>query len=229
LDRLSDFLDPRQQEIVRTIIGQDDEVSLSFAGGSRYAERCRLYMTPAYLETSVDDFKLTLFSIDYPIKFVTVEHRDILGSLMNIGVKREKFGDIFINEDGAAQIVVASEIADFVEMNIQTIGKASVRLNRIPLSEHIIPKDEWEESAVTVSSMRLDAVIAQMYKLSRSKVTPYIEKGLVKVNWKTVDRVDFLLQEGDYISIRGLGRARLFAIEGLTKKEKIRLKYGRKR
>ncbi len=229
LDRLSDFLDPRQQEIVRSIIGQDDDVSLSFAGGSRYAERCRLYMTPPYLETSDDDFKLTLFSIEYPMKFVTLEHRDILGSLMNVGVKREKFGDIFISDDGVAQVVVASEIADYVEMNIHTIGRASVRLNRIPLSEHIIPKDEWEESVITVSSMRLDVVIAQMYKLSRSKVTPFIEKGLAKVNWKTVDRVDFLLQEGDYISVKGFGRSRVFAIEGLTKKEKFRLRFGRKR
>ncbi len=229
MDRLSDFLDPRQQEIVRTIVGQDDEVSLSFAGGSRFAERCRLHLAPPYLETSVDDFRLTLFSIEYPFKFVTLEHRDILGSMMNIGVKREKFGDIFISENGIAQIVVASEIADYVEMNIQTIGRASVRLNRIPLSEHIIPKDEWEEAVITVSSMRLDVVLAQMYKLSRSKVIPFIEKGLAKVNWKTVDRLDFLLQEGDYISVRGFGRARLSAIEGLTKKEKIRLRFGRKR
>jgi len=187
-----------------------------------------MHLVPSYLETTMDDYQLTLFSIDYPVKFVTLEHRDILGALMNLGLKREKFGDILIGVD-STQLVVANEIADYVEMNLQTIGKASVRLNRIPLSEQIKPKDEWDEATVTVSSMRLDVVIAQMYKLSRAKVSPLIEKGLVKVNWKTVDKTDFSIAEGDYISVRTFGRARVFAIEGMTKKEKYRIRLGRKR
>ncbi|MDT8859104.1 YlmH/Sll1252 family protein [Alkalihalobacillus sp. MEB130] len=203
-------------------------MSLSFSGGSRYAERCRLRLTPPYLETSDEDFNLTLFSIDYPSKFVTLQHRDILGSIMNIGIKREKFGDISLNDNGVAQIIIASEISDYVEMNVQTIGKAPVHLNRIPISEHIIPKDEWIEDVTTTSSMRLDVIMAKIYKLSRSKVSPYIEKGLVKVNWKTVDRTDFTLEAGDYISVRGYGRAKIIAIEGLTKKEKYRLRFGKK-
>ncbi|MCL7746389.1 RNA-binding protein [Halalkalibacter alkaliphilus] len=227
-DRLTDFLDPRQQEIVRTIIGHDEDVSLSFSGGSRYAERCRLRLTPPYLETLEEDFQLTLFSIDYPTKFVTIEHRDILGAFMNVGIKREKFGDILINEDGISQIIVATEISEYVEMNIQKVGKATVRLNRIPLTEHIIPKNEWTEEVTTASSMRLDVILAKMYKLSRSKVTPFIEKGLVKVNWKVVDRVDFTLEVGDYISVRGFGRSKVIGIDGMTKKEKYRLRYGRK-
>ncbi len=228
LERLSDFLDPRQQQIVRGIIGHDDDVSLSFSGGSRYAERCRMRLVPSYLETAIEDYQLTLFDIVYPSKFVTLEHRDVLGAMMNLGVKREKFGDIFLSEE-TTQIVVATEIADYVELNLQTIGKATVRLNRISLSEHIKPKDEWDEVTVTASSMRLDVVIAQMYKLSRTKVTPLIEKGLVKVNWKVVDKTDFLIAEGDYLSVRHYGRSKVLAIEGMTKKEKYRLRLGRKR
>lgn len=227
-ERLSDFLDPRQREMVQMIIGHDDDVSLSFSGGSRYAERCRVRLTPPYLETSEEDFQLALFSIDYPVKFVSLQHRDVLGALMNLGLKREKFGDIFIGEN-IAQMVTATEIADYVEWNLQSIGKATVRLNRIPLSEHVKPKEEWEESTATVSSMRLDVVLAQIYKLSRTKVLPYIEKGLVKVNWKLVDQPAFVLAEGDYISVRGFGRAHLIAIEGMTKKEKCRLRFRRMR
>lgn len=223
---MSDFLDPRQQEIVKTIIGHDDEVNLSFSGGSNYAERRRVRLTPPYLETTEEDFQLTLFSIDYPAKFVTLEHRDVLGALMNLGLKREKFGDIFIR-DGIAQMVTATEIADYVEFNVQTIGKATVRLHKIPLSEHVKPVEEWEEFAATVSSLRLDVVLAQIYKLSRTKVLPYIEKGLVKVNWKIADQPAFLLAEGDYISVRKFGRAHIVAIEGKTKKEKLRLRYRR--
>ncbi|MFC0558683.1 YlmH family RNA-binding protein [Halalkalibacter alkalisediminis] len=185
-------------------------------------------LVPSYLETAIEDYQLTLFDIVYPSKFVTLEHRDVLGAMMNLGVKREKFGDIFLSEE-TTQIVVATEIADYVELNLQTIGKATVRLNRISLSEHIKPKDEWDEVTVTASSMRLDVVIAQMYKLSRTKVTPLIEKGLVKVNWKVVDKTDFLIAEGDYLSVRHYGRSKVLAIEGMTKKEKYRLRLGRKR
>ncbi|ARK31076.1 S4 domain protein [Halalkalibacter krulwichiae] len=228
LDRLSDFLDPRQQEIVRTLIGHDDEVSLSFSGGSPFAERQRMRLTPSYLETTEDDFQLRLFSVDYPAKFVTLEHREVLGSLMNLGLKRDKFGDIFMSDD-VIQCVIASEIADYVQANIQTIGKATVRLNRISLSEHIKPKDDWEEATATVSSMRVDVIVAQMYNLSRTKVSPLIERGLVKVNWKIVDRPDFIIRQGDYISVRKYGRAKIMAIEGMTKKDKFRLRFGKKR
>ncbi|GAE24169.1 hypothetical protein JCM9140_79 [Halalkalibacter wakoensis JCM 9140] len=228
LVRLTDFLDPRQQEIARTIIGNDDEVSLSYSGGSPYAERCRLRLTPPYLETNLEDFQLTLFLIQYPSKFVTIQHRDLLGAVMNMGLKREKFGDLLLDDNGTAQMIVNQEIADYVEMNLQSVGKAPVKLNRIPISEHIIPKDSWTEETTTASSMRLDTILAQMYKLSRAKVAPYIEKGLVKVNWKTIDRPDYVLEVGDYISVRGFGRARIQAIEGMTKKEKYRLRFGRK-
>ncbi len=145
------------------------------------------------------------------------EHRDVLGALMNLGLKREKFGDIFIR-DGIAQMITAREVADYVEFNVQAIGKATVHLHRIPLSEHVKPMEEWEEFAATVSSMRLDVVIAQIYKLSRTKVMPYIEKNLVKVNWKIVDQPAFVLAEGDYISVRGFGRSHIIAIEGNDEK-----------
>lgn len=225
-ERLSDFLDPREQQILKSIIGLDEDVNLAFLGGSPYAERCRARLTPSYLESTEEDFQLTLFQIDYAARFVTLEHRDILGALMNLGIKREKFGDIFIN-DGIVQLVTATEIADFIQLNIEKIGKASVKLKEIPLTEQIKPKEEWKEATTTVSSMRLDVVLAQIYNLSRTKVLPYIEKGVVKVNWKRIDRPNFLLQEGDYTSLRGFGRAQLLETIGVTKKDKIRLRYQR--
>ncbi|WP_088105018.1 RNA-binding protein [Halalkalibacter urbisdiaboli] len=226
--KLTDFLDPREQDIVKTVIGHDDDLSLSLWGGSSYSERKRAVLCPSYLDITDEDFQLSLFAIDYPSKFVSIEHRDVLGSLMNIGLKREKFGDIVI-EDGIAQLVVASEISDYVEWNVKQIGRATVTLNHIPFSAHINPKDEWDESTATVSSLRLDVVLAEVYKLSRTKVLPYIEKGLVKVNWKVSDQASFLVKEGDHLSVRGLGRSKLHAIEGKTKKDKLRLRFGRKR
>ncbi|MCM3759374.1 RNA-binding protein [Alkalihalobacillus oceani] len=224
--RLTDFLDPRQQKIVESVIGANDDVSLSFSGGHPLAERRRCLLTPPYITPDDDDYQVTLFSIEYPAKFVTLEHRDVLGALMNIGLKREKFGDIYLNDD-AVQLLVTSEVANYVQANLATVGKANVKLKEIPVVEHTKPAETWEEATATVSSLRLDVVLAQMYRLSRTKVLPYIEKGLVKVNWKVVDQPSFPVEEGDYISMRSFGRARLKAIEGRTKRDKIRVRYER--
>lgn len=224
--RLTDFLDPRQQQIVTTIIGNDDEVNLSFSGGSPFAERKRAFIAPTYTEVTESDYNLVLFSIHYPAKFITIEHRDVLGSLMNLGLKREKFGDIVLASDDA-QLIVASEIADYVEANVQTIGKANVSLKQIELSEHKVSKETWEETTATVSSLRLDVILSQLFNLSRTKVLPYISRGLVKVNFKVIEQNSFSLEEGDQLSVRGFGRAKIIAIEGRTKREKLRVRFGR--
>ncbi|WP_100404548.1 YlmH family RNA-binding protein [Bacillus solitudinis] len=226
--KLTDFLDPREQDIIHTVIGNNDDVSLSYLGGGLHSERKRAFLCPPYYEPTERDYCLTLFSIDYPSKFVIIEHRDVLGSLMNIGLKREKFGDIIIDQANA-QLIVASEIADYVEWNVKQIGRANVTLNQIPFSAHINQKEEWEEQTATVSSLRLDVVLSEVYKLSRTKVSPYIEKGLVKVNWKPINQTSFQVNEGDHLSVRGYGRSKVIVIEGKTKKDKLRMRFGRMR
>ncbi len=227
-ERLSDFLDPREQEIVKTIIGNDDEIKIAFSGGASFTERRRVKLIPPYIERTDDDFQLALFEIEYPQKFVTLEHRDVLGALMNLGIKREKFGDIVIN-DGNVQMITAEEIADYIQINLEKVGKATIRLQRITSEQLVKPQEEWTEAMTTVSSLRLDAVLSQIYSMSRTKVIPYIEKGLVKVNWKQIDQTDFTVAVGDYLSMRGFGRARLVELLGQTKKDKIRLRYERLR
>jgi RNA-binding protein YlmH len=225
IHKLTDFLDPRQQQIVTTVIGEDPDVFISFLGGSTKAERKRAFLYPPYLLAADDDFQITAFQVDYPHKFVQLSHQDLLGSMMALGLKRDKFGDIYIKEQ-LIQIVVASEISSYVEANLRSIGKASATLERVPLSKLIVPKEEWQEKQVTVSSLRLDVILAELYQLSRSRITPYIEKKLVKVNWKMVEQPTYHLQNGDYLSVRGLGRSKVVAVQGKTKKDKWRIIVG---
>ncbi|WP_100373275.1 YlmH family RNA-binding protein [Bacillus sp. FJAT-45037] len=224
--RRTDFLDPREQAIVKSIIGHDEDVIVQCFGGGPTTERKRAYICPPYLEIDPSKFDLTLFSIHFPAKFVTLTHSDVLGSLMNIGLVRHKFGDITVEQD-TAQVIVASEIADFVEMNVTKIGKASVRMEPLPLSEYKSSPATWSDEAATISSLRIDTVLSEIYNLSRAKVRPYIEKGLVKVNWRICDQVDFVVKEGDYISVRGYGRSKIDSLEGRTKKDKVRIRYGK--
>ncbi|WP_053366124.1 YlmH family RNA-binding protein [Bacillus sp. FJAT-27245] len=220
--KLTDFLDPREQHILKTLIGENGEVRVEFYGGTGRAERRRALLLPDYAETAEEEFQISLMDIRYPSKFVSIEHPQVLGSLMSIGLKRGKFGDILIGE-GKAQFYCASEVVDFVKMQLESIGRASVNISEIPIGQALQPAEAWAEETLTVSSLRLDAVLAAIHHLSRQKAQLLIQQGLVKVNWAETANPAFEMGEGDMISTRGYGRSRVISIEGKTKKEKWRI------
>lgn len=226
--KLTNFLDPREQDIIRSVIGTNDEVKIKLFGGQERFERKRALLYPDYYEPIDEDFQLAFFELRYPDKFITIEHRDLLGALMSIGLKREKFGDI-LAADGVMQFVIAEEVAQYVELQLESVGRAKVTLLPIQKEQLIEIIDEWDELSKTVSSLRLDAVLAETYSLSRAKAAALIEKGDVHVNWKTIEQASHQVQIGDYLSIRGYGRSKLLAIDGKTKKDKWRLRLGRKK
>ncbi|MGM0873581.1 MAG: RNA-binding protein [Bacillota bacterium] len=220
--KLTDFLDPREQEIVASVIGENSDVNVSFFGGALDTERKRGLLYPEYLQPEQEDFKLTLFKVEYASKFINLQHRQVLGSLMSLGLKRSKFGDILFFQD-VVQVVCASEIADYLNANFHEIGRAKISLKEQRLNELIPQVEELQVLVTTVSSLRLDVVGAAIYNISRQKIQPLITNGLVKVNWKTVESVSFECREGDTLSVRGYGRSKVTAIEGKTKKDRWRI------
>ncbi|WP_353626172.1 YlmH/Sll1252 family protein [Bacillus sp. JCM 19041] len=144
---------------------------------------------------------------------------------MNTGLKREKFGDISVNDDSFS-FACTKEAETFVRMSLEQVGKASVAFEQVETLN--LENEQWHEIQSLVSSMRLDSVIAALYGLSRSKAAEAIEKGIVKVNWRSVDNTAFRVNVGDYLSVRGSGRGKVLSQEGVTKKDKIRLLLGRK-
>ncbi|MFC0271212.1 RNA-binding protein [Metabacillus herbersteinensis] len=220
--KLIDFLDPREQEIVQTIIGENTEVRVKFSGGAVDSERKRALFYPEYYVPAPPDYRLAGFEIQYASKFVTIEHREILGSLMAIGLKRAKFGDIRFH-DQRIQLIVSEEISDYLTVNFNQVGRSKIALKRINLEQIITLKEELSEQTTTVASLRLDVILAAIYNISRQKVQPLISNGLVKVNWKTVEATSFECREGDTLSVRGFGRSKLVTIEGKTKKDKWRI------
>ncbi len=224
--RLTDFLDPRQRFIIASLIGARD-VLMSASGVFDNAERERVLLHPSYYVASPEDFQVTLFELRYPVKFVTLKHPDILGALMSLGLDRGKFGDIRIG-DGRVQLAVMEEIAPYIRANFTSAGKVKVQLEEVTDASSFLPVfEEWAEEAHTVSSLRLDTVMSSVYKISRQKAAALISGGKVKVNWSEQEQVSFELHESDMISVRGHGRVRVLAIEGRTKKDKIRLQIGK--
>ena len=145
---------------------------------------------------------------------------------MSLGIDRAKFGDIQLAGD-EVQFAVVSDLKDYITANFTAIGKAKVSVEEVKNKEELIAThDTWIESLQIVSSMRLDAVIASLLNLSRQKASVLIRSDKVRVNWATQNDPSAELYESDMLSIRGSGRFKIIAVEGRTRKDKVRLLTG---
>ncbi|GAA3323177.1 hypothetical protein GCM10020331_045990 [Ectobacillus funiculus] len=103
------------------------------------------------------------------------------------------------------QLAVAQEVKEYIRLNLQAVGKAAISLSPVSSENILHQQEEWLEKSGTVSSMRLDVLIAEIFNLSRQKVSPLIKKnGLVKVNWKVVEQPSYECYAGDAFFCPGI-------------------------
>ncbi|GAF15160.1 LOW QUALITY PROTEIN: hypothetical protein JCM19045_4506 [Bacillus sp. JCM 19045] len=221
--KLTDFLDPRQQDILAAIIGKDDAYELQFFGGADGCERKRASIRPAYLNDEPVEWNMTFLKASFSSKFTSLAHRDVLGALMNTGLKREKFGDIAIH-DNYFLIACTDNSATYVRMSLEQVGRTSVQFEE--MDQSLLKKIGLKRKFCF--RIKVDSVIAAVYGLSRGKAAEAIVKGLVKVNWKKTENTAFRLDANDYLSLRGYGRGKIITINGTTKKDKLKVTVGRK-
>ena len=219
---MTSFLDPREQYILEVIVGSFEDMKVSYFGGQS-AERKRAIITPSYFEPTEDDFEEVLIQINYPEKFVSIQHQHVLGTLMSLGIEREQVGDILVGD--TIQFVLTKQLESYIMMELTKIKGATVKLDSIPFKDMIQSKENWNIHHSTVSALRLDVVLKEMIRKSRSIAKQLIEKKRVKVNHTLIDSPDFQLQNNDLLSIQGFGRARIVDIGGKTKKEKVHITY----
>ncbi len=149
----------------------------------------------------------------------TLSHRDFLGALMNLGIKREKIGDIIIrNNEG--YIFVVDKIADFIVENLTKIKHTNVRCSIEEISQ-IEVSYETKTLEVLVPSLRIDAIIAKKCNMSRSKVLEFMREKKVFLSGRVMENGSYNVKEGDVITVRGYGKMIFVKISGETKKGKI--------
>jgi len=220
---LTDFLDPRQADIVDMLVRRHPDLHVLLAGGHPEAERKRAVIAPSYIPLEPADARLALIRITAAGgKPAELEHGDYLGALLGLGIKREKIGDLHVSPD-ECQCVVAAEMADYIDLNLRQVHRVRVMTERLPVSELKPVVPELTEMTLSVASLRLDAVAGDVWRLSRAKVLEPIKAGRCRVNWKTEDNPACLLKEGDTVSLRGFGRFRLVRINGETKSGRLRI------
>ena len=139
---------------------------------------------------------------------------------MGAGVARESVGDICVGQ-GSCDFFVTEEIAPYLLQNFTSAGRVKLRLQQIGVEAAAIPEPEVQEIRDTVASLRLDSVISSGFRIGRSLAAQYISTGKAAVDGLPWEKPDRIVPEGSKISVRGLGKIRLHAVNGRTKKDRI--------
>jgi Uncharacterized conserved protein, contains S4-like domain len=214
--KVSEFLDPFGYSIAETVAAHYPRVRLEVDGGYAGAERVKAAFVEEEFRGKVD-FGLAALAAEVDVRYYSISHRDVLGAVLALGVKREVVGDIVMGGRGC-QLVCDTSMTAFIKDNLRRIGSAAVEPAAIDLAD-IAPREEKvKEIRATVASLRLDTVAAAGFGTSRSQMTEEIEAAKVKVNWQDARGPAQSVKAGDVISMRGRGRVEVVEIVGQTKK-----------
>jgi len=226
----TDFLDPRQCQIVTMLANRSGDVVFRLDGGYAAAERKRAIIAPEYRNVEDEDPGILVLSVaSEDSKLKSLDHGDYMGAILSLGIKREKIGDIVVLEGGGCHCLVAEEIGDYLRLQLQQVHRVHVRTELLPIDRFEGASVTFEEMNLSVASMRLDGIASDAFRLSRAKILLPIKAGRCRVNWKVEEDPSKPLKEGDVVSLQGFGRFRVTEVEGVTKKGRIRVKIGRYR
>lgn len=213
------FLSLEESVLVQNFL-ENRNANYLFYGGFENSVRKVLCCMPDWCENP--PFPVTALTLNYRTAD-DLRHRDFLGSLMGLGLKRETVGDILI-EKGRAVVFLKTEIADYVVQNLSKVGRVGVNIQKgydLPL-----PKTEdLKENTVSVASCRLDCIVSACALCSRLTAATLIESGLVAVNSQTVQKVTKIIADGDVLSIRHKGKFQVISTNKRTKKGRVVLCY----
>lgn len=219
---VSDFLDLRQQELAQVVAVNEPAIGWQLQGGYAEAERKRLVVYPEW-QFDAEDGIVCLRICYKEFKDASLGHRDYLGAVLNLGIKREKLGDIVV-QDTTAFLFADIGLADYICQQLQRVKHSSVAVEKMNREGLVFQSPELKTMRASLASLRLDAVIAAAYNLSRSEVNGLIESGQVKLNQLEVYKCSAPIKIGDLISVRGKGRFRLEEVGGISRKGRCQVK-----
>lgn len=220
--QVTDFLNPREVEILESLVAQS---YLKCYKSNQYhdTEYAKVIIAPEYYEFNMNDFDLALLEFTYNSKFNHISHRQVMGTIMNqLGIQRSIFGDILLT-DGCGQIVVDRVMASYFTQSVTKIGKVSIQLKEVDFKTLLPRFVKVHPVEILVASWRIDAIISEILRISRSSVTKLLEKDKVRLNYTSITKVSQELNQGDLLSIRGYGRFVISNQNGLTKSGKYKL------
>lgn len=218
----SDFLDMYQVALVENFFRKIKFQDYKLYGGYEDAERKVAVIYPDKYNEEM--LKKNYNKILKVVKIILPEnekgkysHRNYLGGIIKLGLKREKVGDIVVSEDGAEIIT----LADFSQILLQQLPTLT-RFNNSRILEKEINELEAqelkiEEVKIIVPSLRMDNIISDLIRTSRNKAVEVIKQERVFINGQNETKPSKTIKIGDKITVRGKGRFVIKKVEGTTR------------
>ena len=215
------FLDDFQQKVCRDAL-RKSPVFHRFYGGCQDAERVFLGLSP-WEDRGLEDR-------DFPIRCVEAVfrrqdrpgHRDFLGAVLGLELRREAVGDILV-EEGKARIFLTGPAAEVVLAQLTQAGRGGV-VCRESLSWGAAAR-QYEEISGSIASLRLDCVTAFLAGVSRSEALALVSGGQVAIDGQTAAAPARTVELKEKISIRGSGKFIYDRQLGISKKGKLRVQF----
>lgn len=210
----TNFLDPAEVYDLENIL---KSLPKCFYGGYDNSERNILLIG----SDEIDEAKKYL-------EVITIEssknlsHREVLGTLIGLGVNRDVLGDIII-KDSRADVIILKDISKYILQNLDRVGREKVKVCNNEFENVLQLEENFKEIKTTVASLRADAIISAGIGVSRDISAKMIKNQKVKLNYKLLESSSKQMKVGDMLSIRGYGRVELVEVLGETRKDRIRV------
>ncbi len=215
---ITPFLTPLEQSIARGIIGK--QMECVFWGGYEQAEMKRLAIAPYEI---TEDMQVVTLRAAYVLHERRLTHRDVLGALLHLGIERDQFGDILVQEE-TITVWIREELADFIISSFTRIAHETISFVRYDGEVTYEADIAWK--SCSVSSLRLDCLVAACAHVSRSKAGALIKGKYVKVDHLPLEDCKYLCNNNCTVSIRGYGRFAVKPSTRISRKGKIVIEIG---
>lgn len=169
----------------------------------------------AFSQEEVWSFPVSLIKIQNKSEFTKLTHRDYLGSILALGIKREKFGDL-ICEDYSAYVAIYEELAEYVMCNLKSVGNNPCSVEIVDTYNSYLPEYKFKEENIISTSFRLDSIVSAITGLSRSKALEIIKTGKVIKDYIVETEKDEMVHENSILTIRGYGKYKILSQVGIT-------------
>ena len=213
------FLTPAEQAAISNYVNRITGCRMLLSGGLPDCERRAAFFLPDWM--TAEDFGAEAY-----IRAVAIEafygepgHRDYLGALLGLGVRREWLGDIWV-QGQRAWVFCLPSVAEQLA-SLEQAGRVSVKAAVVPLSAVPVPERKRREVRFTVQSPRFDAILGESFRLSRTQAVKLIAAGAACLNYLPCLKNDAPVSEGDVISLKGHGKATVAEIGGQSRKGRL--------
>lgn len=225
----TNFMNEYEKQLALNLLSSQKVTNFMIYGGFENCQRNIIIFYPEKFDLNIVKNNLSkligFIRIELPKElYQKYSHKDYLGGIIKLGISREKIGDILVFENGA-DIIATSDVLEYLSTNLSSLirfQKSNIQILNI---EKIRKSEQkMQEITLTIPSLRIDSIVADLCHTSRNKACQLIEQENVYINYNIVYKTNFMVKENDVLTIRHYGKYNILGIIGKTRKGNVLLK-----